>query len=281
MADRVVTISVSYPVTPGEEGEFEVWSRLRLAETADRPGYLGGQVLAPPAPGPDWFIVHRFENERAASDWESWFRGSPGWQQAGDIEWKFDRPGEPARGGADRRRSGADGAGARRAAVLPQRPYTAAPDARPPEQRNGPNGARRPTPPGQRGGPPAAVAVATPPPGPPRPAGPPPIESRPRPQNGAARSTPPAAPPAEPPPSQAASIVVTIAVIVLFTAVFETVVAPLLAGGPILLRIVLLSVVITLAVTAVRPPGLRRWLANLLVPVAVRRRNEDGRDQPR
>src|SRR3954468_8172459 len=95
MAERPVpsgvTISVSYPVTPGEEAEFETWSRLRLAESSDRPGYLGGKVLAPPAPGPDWFIVHRFENERAASDWENWFRGSPGWQQAGDIEWKLDR----------------------------------------------------------------------------------------------------------------------------------------------------------------------------------------------
>src|SRR4051794_13362878 len=90
-APSSVPISVSYPVTPGEEAEFEAWSRLRLAESADRPGYLGGQVLAPPAPGPDWFIVHRFESERAASDWETWFRGSPGWQQAGDIEWKVER----------------------------------------------------------------------------------------------------------------------------------------------------------------------------------------------
>jgi hypothetical protein len=90
------------------------------------------------------------------------------------------------------------------------------------------------------------------------------------------------APPAAPPgaePSQAASIVVTVAVIVLFTAVFETVVAPALEGGPVLLRIFLLSAVITLAVTAVRPPGLRRWLANLLVPVAVRKRQEEDRDR--
>ncbi|WP_214407676.1 antibiotic biosynthesis monooxygenase, partial [Pseudonocardia lacus] len=98
MAERGVTISVSYPVAAGEEAEFEAWSRLRLAESADRPGYLGGQVLAPPAPGPDWFIVHRFENERAASSWETWFRDSPGWQQAGDIEWKVDG-GDPAPNG--------------------------------------------------------------------------------------------------------------------------------------------------------------------------------------
>jgi hypothetical protein len=39
--------------------------------------------------------------------------------------------------------------------------------------------------------------------------------------------------------------------------------------------------VITLAVTAVRPPGLRRWLANLLGAVAVRNRQDEGRDQPR
>ena len=67
---------------------------------------------------------------------------------------------------------------------------------------------------------------------------------------------------------------VTAAVVVLFTAVFETVVAPMLTGGPVLLRIVLLSVTISLAVSVVRPPGLRRWLANLLVPVALRNRWE-------
>jgi hypothetical protein len=68
--------------------------------------------------------------------------------------------------------------------------------------------------------------------------------------------------------------VLTTAVVVLFTAVFETAIAPLLAGGPVLVRIVLLSVVITLAVAVVRPPGVRLWLENLLVPVAVRRRQE-------
>jgi hypothetical protein len=67
-------------------------------------------------------------------------------------------------------------------------------------------------------------------------------------------------------------------VVVLFTAVFETVIGPVLAGGSVLLRIILLSIVITLGVYAVQPPGLRRWLANLLVPVAVRNRREaEGR----
>jgi hypothetical protein len=67
---------------------------------------------------------------------------------------------------------------------------------------------------------------------------------------------------------------------VLFTAVFETVLGPALAGGSVLLRIILLSIVITAAVTVVRPPVLRRWLANLLVPVAVRKRWEaEGRPE--
>src|SRR4051794_25074400 len=135
-APSSVTISVSYPVTPGEEAEFETWSRMRLTESADRPGYLGGQVLAPPAPGPDWFIVHRFESERAASDWENWFRGSPGWQQAGDIEWKIDRVPEAAARRPD-------------AARRPEPVRTGQPAARsrsdarplePPQQRGAPNG---------------------------------------------------------------------------------------------------------------------------------------------
>jgi heme-degrading monooxygenase HmoA len=275
MADRVVTISVSYPVTPGEEAEFETWSRMRLAESADRPGYLGGQVLAPPAPGPDWFIVHRFESERAASDWENWFRGSPGWQQAGDIEWKIDRVPE----GAGRRPDAARRPEPVRTGQPATRSRSEARPLEPPQQRGAPNGARRPDRPAPpRATPPGAVAVAGSPPAPPRQAGPPPVESRPRPVGG----TPPrplAPPGAE--PSQAASIVVTVAVILLFTAFFETVIAPFLEGGPVLLRIFLLSGVITLAVTAVRPPGLRRWLANLLVPVAVRNRQDGDRDQPR
>jgi antibiotic biosynthesis monooxygenase (ABM) superfamily enzyme len=280
MADRVVTISVSYPVTPGEEGEFEAWSRLRLAESADRPGYLGGQVLAPPAPGPDWFIVHRFDTERAASEWEAWFRGTPGFQQAGDIEWKVERA-----AGDGRRPPGPPDAGPRRNG----QPRAARPE--PPQQRGGPYGVRPVAPGGPRPTPPGAVAVVGPP-APPRQSGPPPVENRPRdparPVNGAAARPAPVAPRTTPPaadePSQVASMVVTAAVVVLFTAVFETAIAPLLSGGPVLVRIVLLSAVITGAVSVVRPPGMRRWLANLLVPVARRNRLErekDARDQPR
>ncbi|HZG91907.1 MAG TPA: antibiotic biosynthesis monooxygenase, partial [Pseudonocardia sp.] len=92
-----MTVSVSYPVAPAEQDEFEAWSRLRLAESAERPGHLGGQVLAPPQPGPDWYIVHRFENERAASSWEDWFRASPGFGPAGGIEWRVDRAADAAR----------------------------------------------------------------------------------------------------------------------------------------------------------------------------------------
>jgi hypothetical protein len=313
VAERAVTISVSYPVAAGEEAEFEAWSRLRLAESADRPGYLGGQVLAPPGPGPDWYIVHRFANERAASSWEAWFRESAGWQQAADIEWKVEGPdpagrppaaraaapnGRPVAGRVTPGRSAdpRNGRGGRpvdgRAPVeAPYRP------AVPPPVRPGPAPAdgRSARPPRT---PPRSSPVAVAAPGPPRQAGPPPAESRPR---DVARPAEPAAPPpserrpaaparpAEPPapgtrPSEVAPLVLTAAVVVLFTAVFETVVAPMLAGGPVLVRIVLLSVVISLAVAVVRPPGLRRWLANLLVPVAVRNRLEaEGRadDEPR
>jgi antibiotic biosynthesis monooxygenase (ABM) superfamily enzyme len=285
MADRVVTISVSYPVTPGEEAEFETWSRLRLAESADRPGYLGGQVLAPPAPGPDWFIVHRFDNERAASDWESWFRTTPGFQQAGDIEWKVDRADRVAAAGGSRRPidAGARRPEPARGGQPPARPRTGpGPEVRPvepPQQRGAPNGSRRPAAPaGPRPTPPAAVAAVGPV-VPPRQAAPPAVENRPREpvRPGApARPTPPA-PAGE--PSQAASMVVTAAVVVLFTAIFETVIAPLLDGGPVLVRILLLSIVITSAVSVVRPPGMRRWLVNLLIPVAVRNRQEEG-DNP-
>jgi hypothetical protein len=77
-----------------------------------------------------------------------------------------------------------------------------------------------------------------------------------------------------------ASVVVTAAVVILFTAVFETAIAPLVSGS-VLLRIVLLSVTISLAISVVRPPGLRRWLASMLIPVAVRRRMENGGTPPR
>jgi hypothetical protein len=140
------------------------------------------------------------------------------------------------------------------------------------------------------GTPPRPVAAATPAPpapAPPRQAGPPPLERRPyeparNPIEPLSAPLPvPERPSTRPPgtqPSQLASVVLTAGAVVLFTAIFETAIAPLLAGGPVLLRIVLLSVVISLAVSAVRPPGLRRWLANLLVPVAVRNRWEaEGR----
>jgi hypothetical protein len=338
VAERAVTISVSYPVAAGEEAEFEAWSRLRLAESADRPGYLGGQVLAPPSPGPDWFIVHRFENERAASSWESWFRESPGIQQAGDIEWKVEgaapapngrpvTPGRPTNGrvGAapaarrpvdERGRPGARppvggrpyadvrAAGAGRGTAPPP-PPPGVPDIAPPRNGRprpveperpvtftGPNGRpRRPAGAPGSGTPPRPVAAATPAPAPPRQAGPPPLERRPyeparNPIEPLSAPLPaaPERPSTRPPgtqPSPVASVVLTAGAVVLFTAIFETVIAPLLAGGPVLLRIVLLSVVISLAVSAVRPPGLRRWLANLLVPVAVRNRWEaEGRPDP-
>ncbi|MCO1661144.1 hypothetical protein KDL28_39475, partial [Pseudonocardia sp. S2-4] len=151
----------------------------------------------------------------------------------------------------------------------------------------GPNGYARRTPSGTPPRPASPVA-------PPRQGGSPPAERRryeparpapaeppapappPAPTTAPARPSGPSAPDSQ--QSRVASLVLTAAVVVLFTAAFETLIAPMLAGGSVLLRIVLLSLVITAGVTVVRPPALRRWLANLLVPVAVRNRWEaEGR----
>ena len=78
MTGGPVTVSVAYPVAPGEESQFYTWAELRLAESSDKPGYLGGAILIPGRLGPNWFIVHRFADRQAARRWETWFAKSAG-----------------------------------------------------------------------------------------------------------------------------------------------------------------------------------------------------------
>ncbi|MCY7341498.1 MAG: hypothetical protein LH603_06520 [Pseudonocardia sp.] len=91
-----VTVTVAYPVTPGEEDDFEVWSRRKVAEAAGGAGYLRGEVLAPTTPGPDWLIKHRFDDERSARRWESSFRRSPEGRHATDVTWGVEHRTSPA-----------------------------------------------------------------------------------------------------------------------------------------------------------------------------------------
>jgi antibiotic biosynthesis monooxygenase (ABM) superfamily enzyme len=90
MAGGPVTVSIAYPVARGEESNFYAWAKLRLAESADEPGHLGGTVVIPGRPGPDWLIVHRFTDRRAADRWTTWFANSAGAVPAVNITWEED-----------------------------------------------------------------------------------------------------------------------------------------------------------------------------------------------
>lgn len=311
MADGPVTITVAYPVAPGDEEDFDAWSRLRLAESAERPGYLGGEVMAPARPGPDWIIVHRLEDERAARRWEEWFVESPGADPASSLTWSIEEPPAPAPDPPTQP--------ALSPPPPPREPRAASravrePPARQELRQDTPRGLRehaprRSRPDDVRDG--RDVRQDTPRGGSRRdvredvprgllrdPRGETRVDLRPElprelreggrperrpeppgePRDGRPGRGPEASPDlrevgrTEPPASTAFTVLVTLVAVFLSAALFDAVMLPVLQGQPALVRTAVLAVVVTGAVTAVLTPSSRRRVRNWLVPIAIRER---------
>jgi uncharacterized protein len=150
MAGGPVTVSIAYPVARGEESNFYAWAKLRLAESTDEPGYLGGTVLIPGRPGPEWFIVHRFTDRQAAHRWATWFANSAGARPAVNITLEEDD------GGVDPRRK------EHRARQVHPSPRPNPPPRRPPPEPSAlaPQPAPQPDPPPRRPSPPPKWKMA-------------------------------------------------------------------------------------------------------------------------